>query len=167
VVRSRIIARSNFTNEATICIILRQAGEVVSMFSVRERRPAPALHDVQHVFQRAGEAVELPDRQRRSFPQVARQAVQLQPLPAAIRRGLLENAATAGGGRERSGPHEPGPHELVSSSTSDIAESRPLLADLPAFTNDRLCTRPCGTVSSSRIGFRYPVAELRLKCSAL
>ena len=42
-VRSRIIARSNSANEATICIIMRPAGVVVSMFSVIERKPAPAF----------------------------------------------------------------------------------------------------------------------------
>jgi hypothetical protein len=40
-VRSRIIVRSNSANEATICIIMRPAGEVVSMLSVSERKPAP------------------------------------------------------------------------------------------------------------------------------
>jgi hypothetical protein len=35
-VRSRIIARSNSANDATICIIMRPAGEVVSMFSVSD-----------------------------------------------------------------------------------------------------------------------------------
>jgi len=41
-VRSRIIARSNSANDATICIIMRPAGEVVSMFSVSDRKAAPA-----------------------------------------------------------------------------------------------------------------------------
>src|SRR4051794_2471746 len=42
-VRSRIIARSNSAKAPTICIIIRPAGVVVSMFSVIERKPAPAL----------------------------------------------------------------------------------------------------------------------------
>jgi len=42
-VRSRIMARSNSANEPTICIIMRPAGVVVSMASVIERKPAPAL----------------------------------------------------------------------------------------------------------------------------
>ena len=42
-VRSRIIARSNSAKAPTICIIIRPAGVVVSMFSVTERNPAPAL----------------------------------------------------------------------------------------------------------------------------
>jgi hypothetical protein len=44
---------------------MRPAGVVVSMFSVMDRKPAPILgdplHDVQHVFQRARQAVEFPD----------------------------------------------------------------------------------------------------------
>jgi hypothetical protein len=43
---------------------MRPAGVVVSMASVIERKPAPAadaLHDVQHVFQRARQAIEFPD----------------------------------------------------------------------------------------------------------
>jgi hypothetical protein len=39
-VRSRIMARSNSANDPTICIIIRPAGVVVSMFSVTERKPA-------------------------------------------------------------------------------------------------------------------------------
>ena len=42
-VRSRIIARSNSAKAPTICIIIRPAGVVVPMFSVIERKPAPAL----------------------------------------------------------------------------------------------------------------------------
>jgi len=41
-VRSRIVARSNSANEPMICIIMRPAGVVVSMFSVIDRKPAPA-----------------------------------------------------------------------------------------------------------------------------
>jgi hypothetical protein len=36
------MARSNSANDATICIIMRPAGVVVSMFSVIDRKPAPA-----------------------------------------------------------------------------------------------------------------------------
>lgn len=42
-VRSQIIARSNSAKAPTICIIIRPAGVVVSMFSVTDRNPAPAL----------------------------------------------------------------------------------------------------------------------------
>ena len=42
-VRSRIIARSNSAKAPTICIIIRPAGVVVSIFSVIERNPAPAF----------------------------------------------------------------------------------------------------------------------------
>src|SRR5690349_17736450 len=42
-VRSRIMARSNSAKAATICIIIRPADVVVSMSSVSERKPAPAL----------------------------------------------------------------------------------------------------------------------------
>jgi hypothetical protein len=38
------VARSNSANEL-ICIIMRPAGVVVSMFSVIDRRPAPALEE--------------------------------------------------------------------------------------------------------------------------
>ena len=100
-VRSRIMARSNSAKEPTICIIMRPAGVVVSMFSVIERKPAPAcgdpLHDVQHVLQRAGQAVELPDDDGVAFAQVVEHAVQLRPVPTAARGRLLEHAPAAGG----------------------------------------------------------------------
>jgi len=35
------MARSNSANEPTICIIIRPAAVVVSMFSVNERKPPP------------------------------------------------------------------------------------------------------------------------------
>jgi hypothetical protein len=41
-VRSRIVARSNSANEPIIWIIMGPAGAVVSMFSVIDRKPAPA-----------------------------------------------------------------------------------------------------------------------------
>ena len=41
-VRSRSIARSNSAKVPTICIIMRPPGEVVSIASVRLRKPAPA-----------------------------------------------------------------------------------------------------------------------------
>jgi hypothetical protein len=41
-VRSRSIARSNSANDPTICIIMRPAGVVVSIASVRLRNPALA-----------------------------------------------------------------------------------------------------------------------------
>jgi hypothetical protein len=44
-VRSRIVARSNSANEPIICIIMRPAGVVVSMFSVIDRKPASALEE--------------------------------------------------------------------------------------------------------------------------
>jgi hypothetical protein len=37
------MARSILAKAPTICIIMRPAGVVVSMFSVMERKPAPAL----------------------------------------------------------------------------------------------------------------------------
>src|SRR5271165_3720639 len=43
IVRLRIIARSNSANDPTICIVIRPAGVVVSMFSVIDRTPASAL----------------------------------------------------------------------------------------------------------------------------
>ena len=41
-VRSGIMARSNSANAPSICISMRPAGMVVSMCSVRDRKPAPA-----------------------------------------------------------------------------------------------------------------------------
>ena len=80
-VRSRIMARSNSAKLPTICIIMRPAGMVVSMFSVSLRKPAPALdplHDMQHVLQgrRAG--------------RVSR------PRRVAVRNGRANGAAPAG-----------------------------------------------------------------------
>jgi hypothetical protein len=40
-VRSRIMARLNSAKLPTVCIIIRPAGVVVSMFSVSDRKPAP------------------------------------------------------------------------------------------------------------------------------
>ena len=59
-------------------------------------RLADPLHDVQHVLQRAGQAVELPDNDRVALAQVVEQAVQLRPVPAPAGGGFLEQAPATG-----------------------------------------------------------------------
>ncbi len=54
-----------------------------------------ALHDMQHVLQRARQTIELPDHHGVTLPQVVH-AVQLGPIPAPARGRLLEQAPTAG-----------------------------------------------------------------------
>ncbi len=58
-----------------------------------------SLHDVQHVFQRARQAVELPDNDDIALAQLVEHAVQLGPVPAPAGGGLLEQAAAPGGAK--------------------------------------------------------------------
>ena len=59
------MARSNSAKAPTICVIIRPAGVVVSIASVKLRNPAPAspelLHDREQVAQRARQPIQLPD----------------------------------------------------------------------------------------------------------
>jgi hypothetical protein len=58
---------------------------------------ADPLHDVQHVFERARQPVELPDNDHVALAQLVEHAVQLGPVPAPAGGGFFENAAAAGG----------------------------------------------------------------------
>jgi hypothetical protein len=52
---------------------------------------------VQHVLERAGQPVELPDHDRVARAELVEHPVQLGPVPPAARRRLLEDALAAGG----------------------------------------------------------------------
>src|SRR5690242_9308592 len=96
-VRSRIMARSNSAKAPTICIIIRPAG-VVGVDRLGNRAEARAgvpdsLHDMQHVLERARQAVELPDDDDVTLPQLIEHALQLGPVPASAGGGFFKNAA--------------------------------------------------------------------------
>ena len=80
---------------------MRPPEVVVSMFSVMRTearaRVADPLHDVQHVLQRARQAIELPDDDRVALAQMVQQAMQFRPVPAPAGRGFLEQASATGG----------------------------------------------------------------------
>jgi hypothetical protein len=52
---------------------------------------------VQHIFKRAGQAIEFPDDDCIPLAQLVEHAVLLGPVPASTRAGFLEDAAAAGG----------------------------------------------------------------------
>ena len=56
-----------------------------------------SLHDMEHVFQRPRQTVELPDDDNIAFAQLVEHAVQLGPVPAPAGGGFLEYAAAAAG----------------------------------------------------------------------
>jgi hypothetical protein len=95
------MARSNSANAPSICIIMRPAGPAVSTASVSERKPAPggldSLKDVEEVFERAGQPVELPDHDNIGLAELIEQAVQLGAVPPAAGSLLLEHAPAPGG----------------------------------------------------------------------
>jgi hypothetical protein len=81
-------------------------------------RGADPLHDVQHVLERARQAVELPDDDGIALAQMVEQSMQLWPIPTPAGRGLLEQAFATGGferfrlqGRRRFGDLELDPKE--------------------------------------------------------
>ena len=107
------------------------------------------LHDVQHVLQRAGQPVELPDDDRVAFAQMVQHAVQLGPVPTPAGGGLLEHAPAAGGS-ERFGLQ--GVVLLVALGDAGIAEQqRRCWQAWASFTNDRLRMDLAGTANSSAI----------------
>jgi hypothetical protein len=55
------------------------------------------LHDVQHVFQRPGETIELPDHHGVAIAQMVEHAVQLGTVPSATGRSFLEEAPASRG----------------------------------------------------------------------
>jgi hypothetical protein len=78
-VRCRIISRSNSAKLPAICIIMRPVGMVVSIASVRERKPAPAdaLFSIMRkkVHERPRKTVKLPDDNHVTKTQVIKKAV--------------------------------------------------------------------------------------------
>ena len=90
-VRSLSISRSNSANDPTICIIMRPAGVVVSMASVRLRKPAlafRALHDGEDVLERARQPVQFPDHEHVALAELIEQAMQFGTVPPSA-GGLL------------------------------------------------------------------------------
>ena len=99
-VRSRSMARSNSAKAPTICIIIRPAGVVVSIASVRLRNPATASprrsHDHEHVAQRTRQPVQLPNHDDVPRAQLIQQLVQLGPVPTSTGCHLAKDALTSG-----------------------------------------------------------------------
>ena len=155
------MARSNSAKAPTICIIMRPAGVVVSMFSVMERKPAPALAIRSMIcstsFSERRQAVELPDHHDVALAQLVEQAVQLGPVPTAAGRGLLEQASAARG-LQRFGLQGVG--LLVALGYARIAEQQTAGGGLGGFHKRPFANGFGGHGDSSRICFQYPIAEL-------
>ena len=91
---------------------------------------ADSLHDVEHVFQRAGQAVEFLDNDNITVAQLVEHAVQFGPVPAPAGGGFLEDAAAAGGA-EGLGLH--GIALLVAFGDASVAEQHAAAGGLAVF----------------------------------
>src|SRR3954447_12047033 len=127
------------------------------------REPCP-LHDVQHVLQRAGQAVKLPDDDGVSFAQVVQHAVQLGPIPAATRGHLLEHAPAASGS-ECLGLQEV--VLLVTLGYAGIAEQRAAIGGFAVFHKRAFANGTGSHGGSWQFSFQYPLSEYSRKASLL
>src|SRR5438270_1591827 len=119
-------------------------------------RLSDSLHDVQHVLQRAGQAVELPDYDRVSLAEVAEHPVQFGPVPTAARRRLLEQAPTAGGSERPGLQHVV---LLVALGYAGIAEPHALVGGLAVFHKQAFANGAGGHGGSWKFSFQYPLSE--------
>ena len=115
------------------------------------------LHDVQHVLERAGQAIELPDDDRVALAQVVEHAVQLGPVPAAARRGLLEDAPAAGGSER---PGLQGVVLLVAFGHAGVAEQQARCWRARRLSQTNVCAWSCAaTAVPGDLRFQYPLSE--------
>ena len=90
------MARSNSAKAPTICIIIRPAGVVVSIASVKLRNPLlrlpELLHDREHVAQRAREPIQLPDNDHITGAKLIEEPEELGPVPTSAGSLLTKDA---------------------------------------------------------------------------
>ena len=141
---------------------MRPAEVVVSMFSVIDRKPAPALPIRSMMC-----STSFSERDRRSsfqttigiaLPQMVEQTMQFRPVPAPAGRGFFEQASATGGPECL---RLQGVVLFVPLGDAGIAEQRVAAGRSGAFRKRPFANGFGGHGNSSRICFQYPVAELR------